>query len=131
MEYWKSKIIVSIRIWKETRCNINFSVKCPHFSILTYPFQMQIDIQLFYITNSSPSRNTFTRKKLFVVNFIRWILSIYLEAQFLVFICTMIFTNFRFGEVREVTDTVLFLLSDKASVITSVCLPVDGGYTSS
>lgn len=35
----------------------------------------------------------------------------------------------RFGEVNEVVDTVLFLLSDKASLLTGVCLPVDGGYT--
>lgn len=35
----------------------------------------------------------------------------------------------RFGEVHEVVDTILFLLSDKASLITGVCLPIDGGYT--
>ncbi|KAL3273172.1 hypothetical protein HHI36_014626 [Cryptolaemus montrouzieri] len=35
----------------------------------------------------------------------------------------------RFGEVHEVVDTVLFLLSDKASMITGTCLPIDGGYT--
>nr|CAI5822816.1 unnamed protein product [Callosobruchus analis] len=35
----------------------------------------------------------------------------------------------RFGEVREVTDAVLYLLSDKASMITGVCLPIDGGFT--
>ncbi|XP_044758162.1 L-xylulose reductase [Coccinella septempunctata] len=35
----------------------------------------------------------------------------------------------RFGEVHEVVNTILFLLSDKASLITGVCLPVDGGYT--
>ncbi|XP_044272323.1 L-xylulose reductase-like [Tribolium madens] len=34
----------------------------------------------------------------------------------------------RFGEVREVTDAVLFLLSDKASMITGETLLVDGGY---
>ncbi|XP_044272324.1 L-xylulose reductase-like [Tribolium madens] len=34
----------------------------------------------------------------------------------------------RFGEVQEVVDAVLFLLSDKASMITGSCLPVDGGY---
>lgn len=38
---------------------------------------------------------------------------------------------FRFGEPREVTDTVLYLLSDKSSMITGLCLPIDGGYTSS
>lgn len=37
----------------------------------------------------------------------------------------------RFGEPREVTDTVLYLLSDKSSMITGACLPIDGGYTSS
>ncbi|XP_018564017.1 L-xylulose reductase [Anoplophora glabripennis] len=37
----------------------------------------------------------------------------------------------RFGEPREVTDTVLYLLSDKSSMITGTCLPIDGGYTSS
>nr|XP_022916753.1 L-xylulose reductase [Onthophagus taurus] len=34
----------------------------------------------------------------------------------------------RFGEVREVTDAVLYLLSDKSSLITGSCLPVDGGF---
>ncbi|CAH1988361.1 unnamed protein product [Acanthoscelides obtectus] len=34
----------------------------------------------------------------------------------------------RFGEVREVTDAVLYLLSDKASMINGVCLPIDGGF---
>lgn len=34
----------------------------------------------------------------------------------------------RFGEVHEVVDAVLFLLSDKASMITGTCLDVDGGY---
>nr|CAI5862096.1 unnamed protein product [Callosobruchus analis] len=35
----------------------------------------------------------------------------------------------RFGEVREVTDAVLYLLSDKASMVNGVCLPIDGGFT--
>lgn len=34
----------------------------------------------------------------------------------------------RFGEVQEVVDAVLYLLSDKSSMITGTCLPVDGGY---
>ncbi|XP_060071217.1 L-xylulose reductase-like [Ylistrum balloti] len=33
----------------------------------------------------------------------------------------------RFGEVEEVVNTVLFLLSDKASYTTGTCIPVDGG----
>ncbi|KAF5287517.1 hypothetical protein FQA39_LY04145 [Lamprigera yunnana] len=33
----------------------------------------------------------------------------------------------RFVEVDEVVDTILYLLSDKASMITGSCLPVDGG----
>lgn len=33
----------------------------------------------------------------------------------------------RFAEVNEVVNAVLFLLSDKASMITGTCLPVDGG----
>ncbi|XP_031352944.1 L-xylulose reductase-like isoform X4 [Photinus pyralis] len=33
----------------------------------------------------------------------------------------------RFAEVSDVVDAVLFLLSDKASMITGTCLPVDGG----
>lgn len=33
----------------------------------------------------------------------------------------------RFAEVEEVVNTVLFLLSDKASYITGHCMPVDGG----
>ncbi|CAB3224148.1 unnamed protein product [Arctia plantaginis] len=34
----------------------------------------------------------------------------------------------RFGEVHEVVSTVLFLLSDSASMISGVHLPVDGGF---
>ncbi|KAM3964544.1 D-erythrulose reductase-like [Aphomia sociella] len=34
----------------------------------------------------------------------------------------------RFGEVSEVVSAVLFLLSDKASMINGVLLPVDGGF---
>jgi L-xylulose reductase len=34
----------------------------------------------------------------------------------------------RFAEVREVTDAVLFLLSDRASCINGVMLPIDGGF---
>ncbi|KAJ8730132.1 hypothetical protein PYW07_017170 [Mythimna separata] len=34
----------------------------------------------------------------------------------------------RFGEVQEVVNTVIFLLSDSASMITGVQLPVDGGF---
>lgn len=34
----------------------------------------------------------------------------------------------RFAEVEEVVNTVIFLLSDKASMINGVCLPVDGGF---
>lgn len=34
----------------------------------------------------------------------------------------------RFGEVSEVFDAVLYLLSDKSSMITGHCLPVDGGF---
>jgi NAD(P)-dependent dehydrogenase (short-subunit alcohol dehydrogenase family) len=33
----------------------------------------------------------------------------------------------RFGTVDEVAESVLFLLSDAASYITGVALPVDGG----
>ncbi|CAH2037575.1 unnamed protein product, partial [Iphiclides podalirius] len=34
----------------------------------------------------------------------------------------------RFGEVSEVADAVLYLLSDKASMINGVELPIDGGF---
>lgn len=34
----------------------------------------------------------------------------------------------RFCEVEDVADAVLFLLSDKAKMITGSCLPVDGGF---
>lgn len=34
----------------------------------------------------------------------------------------------RFGEVSEVTDAVLYLLSDKSSMISGTCLPIDGGF---
>nr|CAI5860563.1 unnamed protein product [Callosobruchus analis] len=37
----------------------------------------------------------------------------------------------RFGEVHEVVDAVTYLLSDKASMITGTCLPIDGGYVAS
>lgn len=36
----------------------------------------------------------------------------------------------RFGEVHEVTDAVLYLLSDKSSMITGTALPIDGGFCS-
>ena len=35
----------------------------------------------------------------------------------------------RFGDPIEVANPVLFLLSDKASMITGVSLPIDGGFT--
>lgn len=35
----------------------------------------------------------------------------------------------RFGDPIEVAHPVLFLLSDKASLINGVCLPIDGGFT--
>ncbi|CAH2006806.1 unnamed protein product [Acanthoscelides obtectus] len=34
----------------------------------------------------------------------------------------------RFAEIDDVVDAVLFLLSDKAKMITGSCLPVDGGF---
>ncbi|KAJ3655508.1 hypothetical protein Zmor_014636 [Zophobas morio] len=34
----------------------------------------------------------------------------------------------RFGEVQEVVNAVLYLLSDKSTMITGTCLPVDGGF---
>lgn len=34
----------------------------------------------------------------------------------------------RFAEVQEVVDAVVFLLSDRASMINGVYLPVDGGF---
>ncbi|KAM3964546.1 D-erythrulose reductase-like [Aphomia sociella] len=37
----------------------------------------------------------------------------------------------RFGEVSDVVNAVLFLLSDKSSMITGVHLPVDGGFLAS
>jgi len=33
----------------------------------------------------------------------------------------------RFAEAEEVVDSIMFLLSDKASMINGVCLPIDGG----
>lgn len=33
----------------------------------------------------------------------------------------------RFAEINEVVEAVLFLLSDKAGMITGICLPIDGG----
>lgn len=37
----------------------------------------------------------------------------------------------RIGRVDDIAETVAWLLSDAASFVTGVCLPVDGGYTSS
>jgi len=34
----------------------------------------------------------------------------------------------RFAEVEEVVDAVIFLLSDKSSMINGVALPIDGGF---
>ncbi|CAL7936368.1 unnamed protein product [Xylocopa violacea] len=34
----------------------------------------------------------------------------------------------RLGEVSEVIDAIVFLLSDRSSMINGVCLPVDGGF---
>ncbi|KAL1117257.1 hypothetical protein AAG570_004583 [Ranatra chinensis] len=34
----------------------------------------------------------------------------------------------RFAEVDEVVDAILYLLSDKSSMVTGVTLPIDGGY---
>jgi len=35
----------------------------------------------------------------------------------------------RYGEVEELSGTVLFLLSDTSNFITGICIPVDGGYS--
>ncbi|XP_032689733.1 L-xylulose reductase [Odontomachus brunneus] len=34
----------------------------------------------------------------------------------------------RFGEVDEVVDAIVYLLSDRSSMINGVCLPIDGGF---
>ena len=34
----------------------------------------------------------------------------------------------RFGEVSEVIDAIVYLLSDRSSMINGVALPVDGGF---
>lgn len=39
-----------------------------------------------------------------------------------------VFCFHRFGEVQEVVNAVVFLLSERASMITGVELPVDGGF---
>lgn len=36
----------------------------------------------------------------------------------------------RFAEPNEIADPILFLLSDAAAMISGVCLPIDGGFTS-
>ena len=35
----------------------------------------------------------------------------------------------RLGQPEEIADAILFLVSEEASFITGVALPVDGGYT--
>jgi NAD(P)-dependent dehydrogenase (short-subunit alcohol dehydrogenase family) len=35
----------------------------------------------------------------------------------------------RFAESEEVAAPIMFLLSDAASMISGICLPIDGGYT--
>lgn len=46
-----------------------------------------------------------------------------------VFLClTYLSVFFRFGEVSEVVDAVVYLLSDRASMISGTELPVDGGF---
>jgi len=35
----------------------------------------------------------------------------------------------RFGQAEEVATAVTWLLSDQASFVTGVAMPVDGGYT--
>lgn len=35
---------------------------------------------------------------------------------------------FRFAQVSEVSDVVLYFLSDKASMINGVEMPIDGGF---
>lgn len=40
----------------------------------------------------------------------------------------MLFVFCRFGEVSEVVNAVVFLLSEKSSMINGVELPIDGGY---
>lgn len=37
---------------------------------------------------------------------------------------------FLLAEVKEVVDAILFLLSDNASMINAVMLPIDGGFLS-
>nr|CAD7573890.1 unnamed protein product [Timema californicum] len=34
----------------------------------------------------------------------------------------------RFAEVHEVVDAIIFLLSDKSSMVSGISLPVDGGF---
>lgn len=36
----------------------------------------------------------------------------------------------RFAETGEVVDTILYLLSDRSSMVNGVVMPVDGGYLS-
>ncbi|KAH1006104.1 hypothetical protein HUJ05_006872 [Dendroctonus ponderosae] len=41
-----------------------------------------------------------------------------------------IFASTAFAQIDDVIDAVVFLLSDKSSMITGHCLPVDGGFLS-
>lgn len=47
----------------------------------------------------------------------------------LYYLCSNLFWYlYRFGEVQEAVNAIVFLLSDKASMINGVQLPVDGGF---
>lgn len=42
------------------------------------------------------------------------------------YLCKIVFT--KFSEVDEVIDAIVYLLSDRSSMINGVALPIDGGF---
>lgn len=50
------------------------------------------------------------------------------HSSFLMTLNLSLFVFFFFAEVEEVVSAIVYLLSDKASMINGTILPVDGGF---
>ena len=57
------------------------------------------------------------------------VISFFLGTLIISFLMTLnLFVFFFFAEVEEVVNAIVYLLSDKASMINGTILPVDGGF---